>query len=218
MKKKKAFLGLKFNYKINDQILMNKFLTIEDFLKTYFPKNNNPLSPDNNTEIFNIRWNMKLIDFKGQTVNTVNNLKKFLSINQEIKPIENIQMKLERKSIYSIDQVKELTKNVLFERIKKNTLVELDGDLIKGNSQRYQVFFTKGLRCTCCGVEGKYFAKEKDKNARSYHLNLYGIDENGKEVLITKDHIIPKSKGGRDNLDNYQTMCIRCNQAKADKL
>lgn len=221
---KKAFLGLRFNYKIGNRILMDKFLTIEDFLKTHFPKNNNPLSPNNDTEIFNIRWNMKPIDFEGQTVNTVNYLKKYLNSNQdikliqEIKPIEIIQTKLERKSIHSIDQVKELTKNVLFERIKKNALVELDGDLIKGNSQRYQVFFTKGLKCTCCGIEGKYFVKEKNKNTRSYHLNLYGIDENGKEVLITKDHIIPKSKGGRDNLDNYQTMCIRCNQAKADKL
>lgn len=40
------------------------------------------------------------------------------------------------------------------------------------------------------------------------------IDENGKEVLMTKDHIIPKSKGGANDISNYQTMCKRCNEAK----
>ena len=43
------------------------------------------------------------------------------------------------------------------------------------------------------------------------------IDDNGQEVLITKDHIIPKSKGGKDKLDNYQTMCVRCNKRKGNK-
>lgn len=55
----------------------------------------------------------------------------------------------------------------------------------------------------------------KDK---SFHLNLYAIDENGKEVLMTKDHIIPKSKGGADDISNYQTMCERCNEAKGNRL
>ena len=49
-------------------------------------------------------------------------------------------------------------------------------------------------------------------------MNLYAIDENGKEVLMTKDHILPKSKGGKDEIDNYQTMCIRCNEAKGNNL
>lgn len=44
------------------------------------------------------------------------------------------------------------------------------------------------------------------------------IDENGKEVLMTKDHIIPKSKGGADDISNYQTMCERCNEAKGNRL
>ena len=34
---------------------------------------------------------------------------------------------------------------------------------------------------------------------------------------MTKDHIIPKSKGGKNELSNYQTMCTYCNNEKADK-
>ena len=60
-----------------------------------------------------------------------------------------------------------------------------------------------------------YFEKNKMSNAGSFHLNLYGIDENGNEVLFTKDHILPKSKGGNDYITNYQTMCERCNKNKS---
>lgn len=123
-----------------------------------------------------------------------------------------------RKSVYSIEEIQELTKDVLFEREKRNARVELDGDIIKGNSQRLQTFFTKGIGCSCCGIEGKYFVKEKRPKDVSYHLNLYAIDENGKEILMTKDHIIPKSKGGKDHISNYQTMCVRCNMTKGNNV
>lgn len=84
------------------------------------------------------------------------------------------------------------------------------------NSTAFQTFFTKGLKCACCGIEGKYFGKEKDFNAARYHLNLYALDESGNEVLMTKDHIVPRSKGGASELYNYQTMCVKCNIAKGN--
>ena len=43
-------------------------------------------------------------------------------------------MKLEKK-----------VKDILFEKDNRNAKVDFDGDLIKGNSQRYQTFFTKRL-------------------------------------------------------------------------
>jgi 5-methylcytosine-specific restriction endonuclease McrA len=87
-------------------------------------------------------------------------------------------------------------------------------------SHRYELFATKGIKCIECGIEGSYFALEKDiaDSTSKYHLNLYGKDEYGNEIMITKDHILPKSKGGENRLSNYQTMCYKCNQKKADKV
>ena len=123
-----------------------------------------------------------------------------------------------RKEIIPIDEVYSAVKDVLFEPNRKKSFVNIRGDLIKGNSQRFQTFFTKGLKCVSCGIEGKYFAKEKTKGDKRYHLNLYAIDGNGKEVLMTKDHIFPHNKGGKNNISNYQTMCVKCNVAKGSRI
>lgn len=123
---------------------------------------------------------------------------------------------LRRKENLTIEEVYDAVKDVLFEPEEKKAMVVINGDKIKGNSQRFQTFFTKGLKCACCGIEGKYFGKEKDFNAARYHLNLYALDESGNEVLMTKDHIVPRSKGGASELYNYQTMCVKCNIAKGN--
>ena len=103
---------------------------------------------------------------------------------------------------------------ILFSKYKQKIL--FDGDLIKSNSQRLQTFKLKGCTCVRCGLVGTYFVKEKHANDGSYHLNLYGVDKDGKEILFTKDHIIPKSKGGIDDISNYQTVCVKCNMSKGN--
>lgn len=94
------------------------------------------------------------------------------------------------------------------------------GVMVKMTSQRY-IVFQKSVRCCRCGIEGKYFAAEQTRGSRpesTYHLNLYGINEKGTEVLMTKDHILPKSLGGKNEHSNYQTMCAKCNSKKGNKL
>ena len=99
---------------------------------------------------------------------------------------------------------------------KKNEFVEINGNRIKTTSQRYPVF-QKSTTCCECGIEGSFLGIERQPESEgSYHLNLYGIDLNGEEVLFTKDHIIPKSKGGKNHIDNYQTMCSKCNERKGN--
>lgn len=97
--------------------------------------------------------------------------------------------------------------------------MDFDGDLIHMNSLRYQVF-KRSLVCAACGIEGSFMAKEQQTSATQpdrWHFNLYAVKD-GVEVLMTKDHIHPKSKGGKDTLDNFQTMCMPCNKAKGNSL
>ena len=85
---------------------------------------------------------------------------------------------------------------------------------IKRNNQKYAVF---GKSCVCakCGRVGNMASIDKQNGV--FFVNLYSV-KNGKAVLMTKDHIHPKSKGGRDTLDNYQTMCYPCNSRKGAKV
>jgi 5-methylcytosine-specific restriction endonuclease McrA len=100
--------------------------------------------------------------------------------------------------------------------------------IVKMGSHRYQLFKNKGTTCVKCGLKGEFFALEKQEQKHTvkgkelpdsdkYHFNLYGYDENGNEVMLTKDHILPRSKGGENELRNYQTLCYNCNWEKADK-
>jgi hypothetical protein len=122
-----------------------------------------------------------------------------------------------RKEIYT--DVQGFLDKVNLNHTKEDKVI-MDGDQIKLGSDRYKCFKVSGCKCVNCGLEATFFAKEKSYGSRidSYHLNLYGIDENGKEVLFTKDHILPKSRGGKDEVSNYQTMCQKCNTEKAHEI
>lgn len=94
---------------------------------------------------------------------------------------------------------------------------ELDGDPINFASSRLQTFALKGISCVTCGIIGEFFIKEKHSNREKYyHLGFYALSGDDKWILMTKDHILPKSKGGKDHIDNYQTMCSPCNGAKGN--
>lgn len=86
---------------------------------------------------------------------------------------------------------------------------------------RIETYYHKGTDCVNCGLEGKYFAIEKDMHQSStgsnWHLNLYARHEDGHEVLMTRDHIVPASKNGKATIANSQPMCQPCNTAKGNK-
>jgi len=130
-----------------------------------------------------------------------------------------------RKGKCSIDYIESVMKDLVLanlskpkyvkgEKKEKAVRVEIDGESIKALSDRYKLFFSKGYTCTECGITGSFFALERHLNDACYHLNLYAINDEGQEVLMTKDHIVPKSQGGKDALENYQTMCTLCNFEK----
>ena len=129
-------------------------------------------------------------------------------------PIEKKSSNYIRKAIYSIEDV--LSKRNELSHDKDSVI--FDGDMIHMNSGRYHTFVNSGTKCVCCGLEGTYFAKERNWKTLRWHFNLYGINENGEEIMLTKDHIIPRSKGGENHILNYQTMCSVCNSKKGNNM
>lgn len=60
------------------------------------------------------------------------------------------------------------------------------------SSLRHEVFKKDNYKCIECGITNK-------------------------EKPLCIDHIIPKSKGGNDELNNLQTLCFECNLAKSNR-
>lgn len=98
-----------------------------------------------------------------------------------------------------------------------NKIEFLPGYFVGVSSVRLKTFKIKGITCVTCGLIGEYFAIETSQGTSGYHLNLYAIKEDV-EIMMTKDHIIPKSKGGTWRLSNMQPMCAPCNVEKGDKI
>lgn len=141
----------------------------------------------------------------------------------------------ERKGLYGLDEV--------FARVPERPrdnggFADFDGDVMKMGSARYRLF-RRQRTCVSCGLEGVFFAKERsarvDKatgaaralGSADWHFNMYGLREvfdkkkrttEIRGVLMTKDHILPRKRGGADVDWNYQTMCSPCNCRKADRL
>lgn len=85
----------------------------------------------------------------------------------------------------------------------------------KVSSKRLQCL-VKNLSCVKCGIKGEVFLLQLEKSGTGRpHYNLYAV-ENDALVLMTRDHIIPRVKGGPDTMENSQTMCYPCNQEKSD--
>lgn len=93
--------------------------------------------------------------------------------------------------------------------------IMVGGQEVKGNSLRLRTFITYGPTCYMCGITGTYFKLTLNQGgnagSRAYHINLYATDAAGVEVLMTQDHVIPLSQGGKDHISNTRTACYTCN-------
>lgn len=101
--------------------------------------------------------------------------------------------------------------------------VMLENIPLKLLSLRLQTFLEDGIKCYNCNLEASFFAVERDLISaqkdpeNKYHLNLWGINEEGEEVLFTHDHVLARALGGKNDRTNTKTMCTKCNFEKSLK-
>lgn len=139
-------------------------------------------------------------------------------VEVEMKPVGK-HYNLTRFKTYSMGEILPLFRkndNCLGKKNPEASRI-FDGKRVKFNSLRYQLFANKGTKCVACGLEAQFFALEQSHSKElsdTWHFNLYGRDSDGDEILFTKDHILSRAKGGKDHINNLQTMCYVCNQIK----
>jgi len=80
----------------------------------------------------------------------------------------------------------------------------------------FQTFKGKSITCWCCGCKAdRWIADRGRKHMGDPVLNLYGMRD-GFLVLMNRDHIIPKSLGGVDDIANLRPACEVCNGGRGN--
>lgn len=76
------------------------------------------------------------------------------------------------------------------------------------------------LKCWHCDRVGTQFVVNKGQNDKlgSPTLDLFSSGEGDIAVLMTRDHIIPRSYGGGDMIENLRIGCSICNGARGNTL
>lgn len=115
---------------------------------------------------------------------------------------------------------KNYTINKIFDYINKNELPDKDIyhklDYIDSFERIIiikELLDRDGYKCQNCNIKPSFFALGLDKSKR-WHLDLYSDNHD----MFTIDHIHPKSKGGKNNIENYQLLCKVCNEDKSDNI
>lgn len=119
----------------------------------------------------------------------------------------------ERKGTYDINSV--------MRWMESTPSQKFDGTEVLFEEIKYLVLKEKGFKCCSCPTVGTYFALERTagygkSKYNNWHFNLYGKNEYEHEVMMTRDHVTPSSRGGKDELENMQTMCESCNMKKGN--
>ena len=153
-------------------------------------------------------------------MNCYDDLKEEAKRNRERNERRRLAGKLNqkvKKTARAYERLATIPLKEVFENMGKT--LEIGYIRVSVKSKRYRCYHRKGVKCVKCGIEANYFAVERQvtQPTDKYHLNLYHLREDGKEVMMTVDHIIPKSRGGPDKVSNLQPMCSTCNGEKGNR-
>lgn len=95
-----------------------------------------------------------------------------------------------------------------------------EGEIIKWihktRYNRLKITTLEQTACRFCGAIPEYVIKYRD-NGGGVHCDPYFI-RGRKLIMSTVDHILPKSLGGRNTIENYRPLCATCNTNRGNDI
>ena len=88
------------------------------------------------------------------------------------------------------------------------------------SSNRKEYFNMKGLEryARLKGAKGSFTVQEWLDLKAKYNYRCAHCGRHEVEAKLTKDHIIPLTKGGSNSIDNIKPLCQSCNSRKYNKI
>jgi hypothetical protein len=118
---------------------------------------------------------------------------------------------------FDVEEILELIPSEDDGNYGKKIILNIDSDtsISVSIASKKLLTFKKSITCAQCGVNGNYFLLMRNPAANGRaSLELFSDGDK----LFTRDHIIPSSLGGSNEMSNSQTMCLLCNSRKGSKL
>lgn len=85
-------------------------------------------------------------------------------------------------------------------------------------TKAYKNFYKKQYKVNRKSASGSHTFGEWELLKKQYNNTCVCCNKEEPKIVLTRDHIIPLSKGGSNNIENIQPRCRSCNSRKHTKM